>query len=415
MVDAMMKQSGKRGTILLLTQVYVPDPASVGQHLHDAAAELVQRGHRVIVYAASRGYDDPSRKYPLREIRDGVEIRRLPLSSFGKKSIALRVVGGLLLMVQQMVRGLFVPHLDRILVSTSPPMCPIAALLISWIRWKPIVYWVMDLNPDQVIELGKVKAGSAPARAMDWLNRRILGRARKVVALDRFMAERLQRKRDVAGKTAVMPPWPHDDHMEMIDHSENPWRTENIEGEKFIVMYSGNHGFSTPVKTVLDAALRMQDDEGMEFLFIGGGVGKKVVEETISKENPRNVRSLPYQPFETLRYSLSAADVHLVSVGDDVVGVVHPCKIYGAMAVGRPILLLAPDPCHASDIVKDNAIGWHIPHGDVEGAERVLREIRAMPREELHAMGERAQEAIRRDFSKAGLCGRFCDVVEETV
>ena len=99
--------------------------------------------------------------------------------------------------------------------------------------------------------------------------------------------------------------------------------------------------------------------------------------------------------------------------GDDVVGVVHPCKIYGAMAVGRPILLLAPDPCHASDIVKDNRIGWHIPHGDVDGAERVLREIRQTTAEELKAMGQRAQEAIRRDYSKAGLCGQFCDVVEE--
>jgi glycosyltransferase involved in cell wall biosynthesis len=403
----------KRGTILLLTQVYVPDPASVGQHLHDVAAELVNRGHRVIVYAASRGYDDPSRKYPLREVRDGVEIRRLPLSSFGKKSIPLRVLGGLLLMFQQMIRGLFVGGMDRILVSTSPPMCPVAALVISWIRRTPIVYWVMDLNPDQVIELGKIKEGSLAARTMNWLNRRILGRARRVVALDRFMLERLQKKRDVAEKTAVMPPWPHDDHMEMIAHGDNPWRADNIDGEMFVVMYSGNHGFSTPVKTVLDAALQMQDDTDLEFLFIGGGVGKKVVEETIATHSPSNIRSLPYQPFETLRYSLSAADVHLVSVGDDVVGVVHPCKIYGAMAVGRPILLLAPDPCHASDIVRDNRIGWHIPHGDVEGAQRVLEEIRNTPQAELEAMGQRAQEAIRRKYSKSGLCGKFCDVVED--
>ncbi|MCP4759122.1 MAG: glycosyltransferase family 4 protein [Planctomycetes bacterium] len=402
-----------RGTILVLTQVYVPDPAAVGQYLHDAAVELVERGYRVVVYAAARGYDDPSQKFPLRELRDGVEIRRMPLSSFGKASIPLRILGGLLLMFQQIFRGLFARGVDRIIVSTSPPMCPIAALVISWLRFKPIIYWVMDVNPDQVIELGKVKDGSLPVRIMNWLNRRVLGRARRVVALDRFMLARLLKKRDVEAKTVVMPPWPHDDHMEMIDHVDNPWREQHVEGNKFVVMYSGNHGFSTPIKTVLDAALLMQDDDGLEFLFIGGGVGKQLVDDTIASEHPSNVRSLPYQPLETLRYSLSAADVHLVSVGDDVVGIVHPCKIYGAMAVGRPILLLAPDPCHASDLVRENNIGWHIPHGDVEGARRVLEEIRSTPPEVLREMGQRAQETIRGAYSKAILCGRFCDEVEE--
>jgi colanic acid biosynthesis glycosyl transferase WcaI len=405
----------KRGTILVLTQVYVPDPASVGQHMHDAAAELVRRGHDVKVLAASRGYDDPSRKYPLHEVRDGVRIRRLPLSSFGKKSLPLRVLAGVLLMLQEILLGLFSGRLSCIVVSTSPPMCPVAALVVSWLRCTPICYWVMDLNPDQVIELGKVKDGSLPVRCMNWLNRRILGRARRIVPLDRFMEARLQKKRDISGKSAVMPPWPHDDHMEMIDHANNPWRAEHVDADRFVVMYSGNHGFSTPVRTVLDAALQLQDDAGLEFLFIGGGVGKKDVDDTIDQHAPSNIRSMPYQPFETLRYSLSAADVHLVSVGDDVVGVVHPCKIYGAMAVGRPILLLAPDPCHASDIVKVNRIGWHIPHGDVDGAIRVLREIRDTSPEELCAMGERAQEAIRRDFSKSSLCGCFCDEVEKTI
>ena len=404
-----------RGTILVLTQVYVPDPASVGQHMHDAAAELVRRGHRVKVLAASRGYDDPSRKYPLHEVRDGVEIRRLPLSSFGKKSLPLRVLAGVLLMVQEMLMGLFTRRMSCIVVSTSPPMCPVAALVVSWLRRTPICYWVMDLNPDQVIELGKVKDGSLPVRCMNWLNRRILGRARRIVPLDRFMEARLQKKRDISGKTAGMPPWPHDDHMEMIDHADNPWRQANVDPKSFVIMYSGNHGFSTPVRTVLDAALKLQDDDTMEFLFIGGGVGKKDVDDTIAEHQPSNIRSMPYQPFETLRYSLSAADVHLVSVGDDVVGVVHPCKIYGAMAVGRPILLLAPDPCHASDIVADNNIGWHIAHGDVDGAVDTLKAIAATSRDELRAMGERAQETIRREYSKTSLCGRFCDEVEKAI
>src|SRR5262245_50333142 len=158
-------------TLLVLSQVYVPDPASVGQHMHDAAAEMAKRGYRVRVLASARGYEDPKARYLARETLDGVEIHRLPLSSFGKKTILARLFGGAVFMVQAIVRGLFTPGLRSILVSTSPPMCPAAAMVISLFRRAPITYWVMDLNPDQMIELGKIKAGSLPARIFNLFNR----------------------------------------------------------------------------------------------------------------------------------------------------------------------------------------------------------------------------------------------------
>ena len=114
-------------TFLFISQVYVPDPASVGQHLHDAAAALVRRGHRVVVLTSGRGYEDPSLRYPAREIRDGVEILRIPMASFGKGSIANRLAGGLLFLAQATLRAVLktvVSQVDRVLVSTSPPNCP---------------------------------------------------------------------------------------------------------------------------------------------------------------------------------------------------------------------------------------------------------------------------------------------------
>ena len=60
-----------QGTLLVISQVYPPDPAAVGQHLADAAEAMVRRGWRVVVYTAGRGYDDPSIRYPAREMRAG--------------------------------------------------------------------------------------------------------------------------------------------------------------------------------------------------------------------------------------------------------------------------------------------------------------------------------------------------------
>lgn len=406
---------GSSRTLLVLSQVYPPDPASVGQHMADAASAMAGRGWSVVTCTANRGYDDPSMKYPRREVRDGVQVHRFPLSSFGKDSIPRRLVAGTIFMVQCIAHGLFVRRLSCILVSTSPPMCSVAAMVIGAIRRAPIKYWVMDLNPDQMIELNRIGERSLPARLFNWLNRRILGRADDVIVLDRFMADRLNRKRDVTSKQTLLPPWPHEDHLDVVAHADNPFRREHGLDGKFVIMYSGNHGFSTPVGTVLEAALRLEDREDLVFMFIGGGVGKKDVDDTIEQHRPTNIRSLPYQPLSQIKYSLSAADVHLVSVGDSVVGVVHPCKVYGAMTVARPILLLGPDPCHVSDIVEAYDIGWHIRHGDVDGAVERINDIVATPPQKLAEMGTRAREIITTRFSKTQLCGRFCDVLERGV
>lgn len=399
-------------TLVVISQVYPPDPTSVGQHVQDAAVEMVRRGYRVIVYTANRGYEDPSKRFSRHELRDGVIVRRLPFSSFGKSSIAIRILGGVLFTLQASVRCLFVQRMRLMLVSTSPPMAGVAAVVVGAFRKVAVTFWAMDLNPDQMVALGKASPNSLSVRLFNSLNRRILKRSRAIIALDRFMAERIERKANVAGRIAVMPPWPHEDHIESIAHQDNPFRKEQgLEG-KTVIMYSGNLSLASPVTTIIEAAKRVEDLPDLLFLFIGGGVVKKELDDLIARESPPNIRTLPYQPIESLRYSLSAADVHLVSVGEDIVGISHPCKIYGAMAVSRPILCLSPRPSHATDIVDGANVGWSIEHGDVDGAEAVIREIYRTPQALRLDMGRRAREIVDRQFTKAKLCRDFCDVVE---
>jgi hypothetical protein len=364
------------------------------------------------VLTANRGYNDPSVKYLSREQREGVDVRRLPLSSFGKRSIVLRLLGQGAFLIQCIVRGLFVGRLSCLLVSTSPPMCSVAALLISIVRRRPVTYWVMDLNPDQMIEMGWIKSSSPIVKIFNWFNRRILRRSSGIVVLDRFMAERVLRKADVKYKLTVMPPWPHEGHLEVVAHADNPFRKQHSLDGKFVIMYSGNHSVCTPLRTVLDAALTLQDDPRLVFMFIGAGTGKREVDDTIAEHQPNNIRSLPYQPLSQIKYSLSAADVHLVVVGPSEVGVRHPCKIYGAMALGRPILLLGPDPCHASDLVDENDLGWHIQHGDVDAAISTIKQMVDQDAGVLAEMGQRAKTIVNEQLSQDILCTRFCDIIE---
>src|SRR3954466_6126041 len=119
------------------------------------------------------------------------------------------------------------------------------------------------------------------------------------------------------------------------------------------------------------------------FLFIGGGAG---MEEVRSRNRP-NVRWLPYQPFDQLRYSLAAGDVHIVSLGDPMVGIVHPCKVYGAMARARPILYLGPADSYLTEMMDEADFGWQVRHGDVSGAVAVIRAIVEADSSSLERLG----------------------------
>jgi glycosyltransferase involved in cell wall biosynthesis len=406
-----MPQPTTPGTLVVISQVYVPDAMAVGQQLADAAEEMARRGWRVIVYTSNRGYDDPDIRFPSRERRGGVEIRRLPLSSFGKTSIPIRLLAQSLFLGQAVLRTLFVPGLNAVLTTTSPPFGGAGGGLVAMLRRCRSVWWVMDINPDQMVAAGKLGRTSLPVRVFEWLNRLTLDCARNVIVLDRFMAERIQGKRDVGARMRIIPPWAHEQHLEVVPHAGNPFRREHGLDGKCVIMYSGNAGLSTPLDTLLAAAKRLEHDPRFHFMFIGGGIVKRQIDEMVRRESPPNISCLPYQPLDRIKYSLSAADIHVVSIGDESVGIIHPCKIYGAMALGKPILALGPDASHLGDIVRESGGAWMHRHGDVDGVVETLERFVALPQAERDACGARAVACLRSRYRPATLLGQVCDII----
>ncbi len=393
--------------ILFITQVYPPDPAAVGQQLADVAADLAGRGLHVTVLTADRGYDDPAVRYSRREVRDGVRIVRLPWSSFGKNSMLARLLGGMSFLVQATLRAFFARSVRRVVVTTVPVMSPACGAVLAVTRRVGIIYWIMDLNPDQLVALGVVGPRSPFVHALKQCNLVLLRRARAIIVCDEYMAQRVRNTFDPAERLHVVTPWAHDNHLEPVTPDRNPFRARHALGGRRVIMYSGNHALTNPLTTVLDAAERLSADPRLVFVFVGGGAGKIEVE---ARRLP-NVISLPYQPLDQIKYSLSAADVHVVTIGPAVVGIVHPCKVYGAMAVGRPILSFGPHHSHVADIVHQG-IGWHFEHGDVEGAVAALNSIAGLPSAKLEAMGARAQAILAERFDSRTARTRVCDLVD---
>ena len=359
--------------ILLLNQCFYPDVVSTAQHLTDLATALTARGHEVTVIASDRGYDDPTKRFKRRERWNDIEIIRIPSFSLGKNSRGRRAFnfGGFLFVCA--LRLLMLRRFDVVVALTSPPLISFLAALFVKLKGGSFCFWVMDLNPDEAIAAGWLDEKSAATRLFKRMLNYSFKVATRTVVLDRFMKERVVAKGFDSDRIAIVPPWSHDDHVQYSAAGREEFRRKHGLSDKFVVMYSGNHSPCHPLDTLLDAARELKERSEIVFSFIGGGSEQKKVRE----QDLPNVKCLPYQPLDELSASLSAADLHVVVMGDEFVGIVHPCKVYNIMSTGAPTLYIGPTPSHVTDIASQLRARFFITsHGDVERVTAAILEAR---------------------------------------
>ncbi len=389
--------------VLFLNRAFHPDVVATARYLDDVALELVRRGHRVRVVCGRRGYDRPSEKYLPHEVWNGIDIIRVGSTGFGKTAKWRRALDFGSFILNCFFRVLTLPRHDVVIALTSPPLISFVGALLTKIRGGRFIYWVMDLNPDEALEAGWLRQGSFAARLLERLSRFSLRHADRIVALDRFMRDRIVAKGIDPARIDVIAPWSQA-AVCFDEQGRRRFRHEHGLEDKFVVMYSGNHSPCHPLDTLLEAARRLDADSRIVFAFIGGGSEFARVQQFARANGLGNVRCLPYQPVERLAGSLSAADLHVVVMGDAFVGTVHPCKIYNILNVGAPALYIGPAPSHIAEVLDGLSAAptcAQVRHGD---AAAVVGHIQRMA-----ASGRRA-DAHRRlaaCFSQAAVLPRF--------
>lgn len=374
--------------VLLLNQCFHPDVVATAQQLTDLALGLVAEGHAVTVVTSDRGYDNPARSFPRRETWKGIEIIRISSLSLGKNSRWRRAANFGSFLLHCSVKLATMPRFDVVVALTSPPLISFLGSLFVRLKGGRFFFWVMDLNPDEAIAAGWLKENSVPARVFGRLLRYSLLKAEKIIALDHFMKERIVKKGVEPERVVVLPPWAHDNAVRFDEAGRQSFRAEHNLTGKFVVMYAGNHSPCHPLDTLLEAAqlLRRETSEfarDIVFCFVGGGSEQKKVREFASREGLDNILCLPYQPFEMLGGSLSAADLHTIVMGDEFVGIVHPSKLYNILSIGSPFLYIGPTESHISEIAaqtKESYGAYTASHGDAETvAKHILETVKLKP------------------------------------
>ncbi len=390
--------------ILLLNQVFYPDVAATAQYLRELATALVEQGHEVTVVCARRSYDHPEKIYPAQETWRGVNILRVYSSYFGKRAKWHRAVDFASFILCSCVRLLFLPRHDVVVALTTPPLISFIGAWRAKLWRAKFCYWVMDMNPDEAIAAGWLRADSFAAKMLERMSRFSFRRAAWIIALDRFMRDRIIAKGIAPEKIAVLPPWSQDQDVRFDAVGREMFRQQYRLTGKYVVMYSGNHSPVHPLDTVMAAAEQLAGDATIVFCFVGGGSEFNRVQAWAKAGKHTNVLCLPYQPLAQLSASLSAADAHVVVMGNAMLGLVHPCKIYNMLAVGAPVIYIGPQPSHVTEILDrpGAAHPWcSVLHGEGKVLAEQIQQLR------LRSEARQCPTVITTEFAKDVLLPRM--------
>jgi len=352
--------------VVFVNRYFHPDHSATSQMASDLAFHLASRGWSTGVIASRQRYDDASAKLAPRENVNGVDVRRVWSTRFGRAFLPGRAID----YATFYCSAFFAIRRERdaiIVPLTDPPLISVVAALAS----HRIVNWLQDLFPEVANALG-IRTPRFLRRMRDWS----LRRARMNVAIGAEMAKRVE-----ALRVTVRDNW--------ADAALHPIARDR--DAPFTVAYSGNLGRAHEFGTMVDAMHALPE---VRFVITGGGAQL----ERVRAAAPPNAVFQPYAPRERLSESLSAADAHLVTLQPSLEGLIVPSKFYGIIAVARPVIFIGARNGEIARSVIESDCGFVIEPRDTEALVNAIRRL-ASYRDEAEAMGRRGRALYESRFA----------------
>lgn len=364
--------------ILFLSENFPPETNAAATRVSERALYWQRWGHEVTVLTCAPNF--PHGKLfegwenRWRQVDDfhGIRVVRVKTYIAANEGFLKRTLDFISFGATAAVAGLFERRPD-VVVATSPQFfAAVGGWALAALRGVPFVFELGDLWPRSITAVGAMRQ-SAVIRGLEALELFLYRRSECVVALTYAFKANLVRRGIPAEKIAVVingvdlpryAPRPRDPEMSAR------W---GLAG-KFVLGYVGTHGMAHGLTNVLDAAERLRDNDRVRFVLVGAGAERQMLMDEAARRGLSNVVFGEPQPKEAMPRVWSLCDVALVHLKDSpAFAEVIPSKIFEAMGMGLPLLLVAPEG-EASRIVLADRAGLYVPAAQPHAlAEAVLR------------------------------------------
>lgn len=390
--------------ITILNQFYRPD-ISPTAHLSASLAEhRAALGDQVTVVTSLGGYVGQGAGAKA-EQAGPVRVHRVWTPQLGKGNVLKRCIDYGVFYFGALWRMVTLPGQDVVVSMTTPPFIALAGAAHKLLHPRSkLILWSMDCYPEAAERTGVLREGGLASRVMRVLNRFLFRRLAHVVVLDSAMDALLMDQyapKDGRLKSTVIPNW-EDASFFPADAAYPEWSgvAQHGLGDRFIVLYLGNTGYGHQFETVIEAAALLENTKAT-FVFVGGGSRWESIRELAQSRGLSNVILHGYVDKSETPAVMASASCALITLRDEVVGVMSPSKLHSNLAMGLPIIYVGPTESNVDDAVRQFDCGVSLRHGDAAGLAAFVRGL----------MDDEARRQTMSDRARSAFDEAYCDTV----
>jgi colanic acid biosynthesis glycosyl transferase WcaI len=396
----------RKPRLLVLNQYYWPGIEATAQLLTELCEALAEDMEVKVVTGVLHGHEDE----PRRTVHNNVEIVRVASTSFERSKLLARASNYTSYLTAALLRSIRGPRPDIVLCMTDPPIVADVALVAARRFRAPLVVISQDVFPEIAVQLKRLE-NPLVMSVLRGLVSLYLRRADRIVAIGETMRQRLEEKGARPDRLRVIPNWIDTQKLGPLDKA-NPWARNIGLDKKFVVMHSGNVGHAQDLDSLVRAATFLRDLDDLQIMIIGTGARHAELVALAELLEVDQVEFLYYQSRGVLPQSLSAADAHVVGLAPGLAGYVVPSRLYGILAVGRPVIVAADPESETARVAQEVGCGIVVPPGRPELLARAIRDAHD-GKYDLQAMGARGREWVEREADRSVAVRRYRDLLFE--
>ncbi len=399
--------------ILFFSQFYKPEAIAASFRATDNAEYWAEAGNQVSVFTAYPNY--PTGKvfygYEVRllskQTLNGVKVYRSKLIIKANTNMLNRIENALSFFLYGFFNILFNlnkvgKNYDVVLATSGTIFAALLGWFYSSVYSKPFVFEIRDLTYKQLIATGKNK-DSITVKGMKFLEEFLCKRAKKVVVVTNGFKKILVDSGIPGAKIHV------------ITNGVNVTNSQKDLKHIVTLSYYGTLGISQNIVDTFQYAnviKKIIDD--FQYLIIGEGAQKKLIEEEIRKCNYRDIKLMDGMSADELEKYYTYTNISVVTLkkSEDFKYTI-PSKIFQIMGRGIAVLYIGPEG-EAADIIRKYGAGIVLT-GTVEEDLGKLAEffLKNNWQDELIKMGRNGSKAVLENYSRKKLAREYLNVLEE--